>query len=152
MKGWQRVNPNSEQIENLKHALMHLEANKIHVDGYTHSAWYCGNKAQFRERHIKAIEWIKGVIGGTQGGLTMEGKDKRTTNEQGYTMAHCHNCGQSFKRVDIGKGSPQLYCCRQCSAEAKRRRRAESIARRGKMKIAPWHDIYTDMGSGRTDN
>ena len=59
----------TEQTANLKHALVHLEANKIHIEGYTHSAWYCGNKAQFRARHNKAIEWIKGVIGGTQGGL-----------------------------------------------------------------------------------
>jgi len=58
-----------EQIANLKHALMHLEANKIHVEGYTHSAWYCGNASQFRARHIKAIECIKGMIEGTQGGL-----------------------------------------------------------------------------------
>ena len=46
----------------IKHALLHLEANKITDDNFNHSAWYCGNKKQFKNMHVKSIallrEWI----------------------------------------------------------------------------------------------
>jgi hypothetical protein len=47
---------------NIMHAVYHLEQNKIHIPGRT--GWYCGNKQQFIERHVAAIEYFKGQLNG----------------------------------------------------------------------------------------
>lgn len=52
-----------EEIANLRHAIMHLEAN--HIETSYFEGWFCGNKAQFIKRHIKAkamlIKWLEDV-------------------------------------------------------------------------------------------
>jgi hypothetical protein len=79
----------------------------------------------------------------------MEGKDKRMKDGSTTSkMVHCQWCGQSFRQFDDGKGTPQLYCSKLCRSATHRQRNLESRARRGKMKIAPWQDLYTDTGSG----
>ena len=54
-----------DEKASLKHALMHLEANKIFSfkTGYG-EGWYCGNKAQFVKRHIKALLLLRSLCEG----------------------------------------------------------------------------------------
>jgi hypothetical protein len=51
-----------EELENLRHALLHLEANKILESGRTSPCpcgWYQGNRGHFVKRHRKAIEMLR---------------------------------------------------------------------------------------------
>ena len=59
----------------IKHALLHLEANKIIDDNCTHSAWYCGNKKQFKNMHVKSIALLKEWIAQTATGTATNGKE-----------------------------------------------------------------------------
>ena len=52
---------NREQRANIKHAILHLEANKI-LNSQSYSGWYCGNRDQFVKRHVKAIEYLRGML------------------------------------------------------------------------------------------
>lgn len=47
-----------EEIKNLRHALTHLKANRIH-DKDKLEGWYCGVKSEFIKRHCKAIDMIE---------------------------------------------------------------------------------------------
>ena len=44
-----------ERIANLKHVILHLEANKIDADK---SGWYCGDRMKFIERHKLAKDMV----------------------------------------------------------------------------------------------
>jgi len=45
---------------------MHMEANKIADEGYHFSGWYCGNRAQFVERHKRAMAMMRDFLGKRQ--------------------------------------------------------------------------------------
>lgn len=45
----------------LRHALMHLEENKIDGDGI-HSGWYNGNRDQFIKRHVKTKAFVRSLL------------------------------------------------------------------------------------------
>jgi hypothetical protein len=52
-----------ENRKNLAHALLHLRVNRIHEqmpDGDL--AWYCGNRKEFVERHVKATAFIESLL------------------------------------------------------------------------------------------
>ena len=53
-----------DEKASLKHALMHLEANKIADGDYYIHGWYCGNKEQFVERHKKALALLRSLCEG----------------------------------------------------------------------------------------
>ena len=47
----------------IAHALMHLNANKIADANYRgYGGWYCGKKAQFVQRHKKAITLMLSLL------------------------------------------------------------------------------------------
>jgi len=50
-----------DQTASLRHALQHLEANKI--DREDGSGWYSGSKSAFIARHRKAIALLRALIG-----------------------------------------------------------------------------------------
>ena len=50
-----------DERANLAHALMHLDANKI-ADAGAYGGWYCGNKEQFIERHVKAVAFVRSLL------------------------------------------------------------------------------------------
>ena len=47
----------------IRHALMHLEVNKI-LDPASYKGWYCGNKEQFFKRHVKALALLRSLCEG----------------------------------------------------------------------------------------
>jgi len=52
-----------EKLANLAHALYHINANHIADDDRRYgSAWYCGNREQFVERHKKAKAYLEQLI------------------------------------------------------------------------------------------
>ena len=54
---------NRDDRASIAHALMHLTANKIADDDYPgYSGWYCGNKAQFVQRHKKAVALMRSLL------------------------------------------------------------------------------------------
>jgi hypothetical protein len=54
---------NRDERASIAHALMHLTANKIADDDYPgYSGWYCGNKAQFVQRHKKAVALMQSLL------------------------------------------------------------------------------------------
>jgi hypothetical protein len=54
-----------EEKECLRHALMHLEHNKI-LENLGYGCWYCGNRKQFAARHKKALAVLRGFLGETE--------------------------------------------------------------------------------------
>jgi hypothetical protein len=58
----------TEEAKNLEHALVHLKANKIHdkehFKKYGGGGWYQGNKTEFVNRHVKAIEFLTSLLKG----------------------------------------------------------------------------------------
>jgi hypothetical protein len=57
-------NFSEEEKECLRHALMHLEENKI-IENLGYGSWYCGNRKQFIARHKKALAVLRGFLGQT---------------------------------------------------------------------------------------
>ena len=54
---------NRDERASIAHALMHLTTNKIADDDYPgYSGWYCGNKAQFVQRHKKAVALMRSLL------------------------------------------------------------------------------------------
>lgn len=51
---------NDEQAS-LRHALLHLEANKIAGPDYP-GGWYSGNRAAFIQRHTKATAFLRSLL------------------------------------------------------------------------------------------
>lgn len=52
---------NRDERANLAHALTHLEANKI-ADTSAYGGWYCGNKEQSVNRHVKAVAFVQSLL------------------------------------------------------------------------------------------
>jgi len=63
------MKPTREEKANLRHALLHLEANKIYTatspTDIVSGSWYCGNKENFIKRHKKSIATIKRLLEST---------------------------------------------------------------------------------------
>ena len=56
---------NRDDRSSIRHALMHLEANKIIQDGtWTGGGWYCGNKVPLFKRHVKALALLRSLCEG----------------------------------------------------------------------------------------
>ncbi len=55
---------NRDEKASIRHALMHLEANKIADGGYYIDGWYRGNKEQFVARHKKALALLRALAEG----------------------------------------------------------------------------------------
>ena len=56
---------NRDEKASIRHALMHLEQNKIiQNDTWTGGGWYCGNKEQFFKRHVKALALLRSLCEG----------------------------------------------------------------------------------------
>ena len=55
---------NKDEKASLKHALMHVESNKIHKSEHISGSWYCGNKEQFVTRHKKALALLRSLCEG----------------------------------------------------------------------------------------
>lgn len=49
-----------DEQDSLKHALIHLKANRLGDGVWT--GWYRGNKAQFIKRHVKAIAFVQSLL------------------------------------------------------------------------------------------
>jgi hypothetical protein len=58
-------NFSEEEKQCLKHALLHLEHNKI-IENLGYGSWYCGNRRQFVARHKKALAVLRGFLGQTE--------------------------------------------------------------------------------------
>ena len=67
----------TEELQNYKHALKHLLANKIN-DPDSWGGWYSGNKSNFIKRHEKAIKMFKDII-------------QDNTPRRGYDKPHIKN-------------------------------------------------------------
>ena len=50
-----------EELKNYKHALMHIEANKI-LNEHTWEGWYSGKETDFIKRHQKALTMFRELI------------------------------------------------------------------------------------------
>lgn len=55
-----RLNKNEKSC--IAHALMHLNANRIHQNDSFGGDWYCGDKAKFIKTHIKAIKLFESLL------------------------------------------------------------------------------------------
>jgi hypothetical protein len=55
---------NRDEKASIRHALMHVENNRVHEEENLFGGWYCGNREQFVKRHIKALALLRALAEG----------------------------------------------------------------------------------------
>ena len=53
---------NADDIDAIKHAILHLEANKILDDASVGGGWYTGNKESFKAKHRNALDRLRMLV------------------------------------------------------------------------------------------
>jgi len=56
---------NADDIDAIKHAILHLEANKILDDAGVGGGWYTGNKESFKAKHRNALDRLRMLVRST---------------------------------------------------------------------------------------